>query len=176
MALVVACLVTAQPPPDPSDSLVFGDDPRKPVEVDDALLCHACNAVLLEVTNQVGVMLTGWGNGWMGGWVAVCLLARDWRLSGEVWQFLLSDFGQLFETSTPPPQAHAPFSVVDHVLAAAMLNIAMRASDAGKVHAKVGASKWSVPEAFAAMERICHHTRFRKYEYIPPTMVKGCHR
>lgn len=96
VALVVVCLATAQPPPDPSDSLVFGDDPRKPVEVDDALLCHACNAVLLEVTNQV--------------------------------------------------------------------------------HAKVGASKWSVPEAFAAMERICHHTRFRKYEYIPPTMVKGCHR
>ena len=106
--------------------------------------------------------------GWVGGWRCVC-----WLETGEVWQFFLSDIGQLFETSTPPP---TPFSVVDHVLAVAMLNIAMRASGAGKVHAKVGASKWSVPEAFAAMERICHHTRFRKYEYIPPTMVKGCHR
>jgi hypothetical protein len=35
------------------DSLVFGDDPRAPIEVDDALLCHACNAVILELYAQV---------------------------------------------------------------------------------------------------------------------------
>jgi hypothetical protein len=45
-----------------------------------------------------------------------------------------------------------------------------------QVHKKAGRGKWSVPEAFAFIEGVCHHTNFRKYEYIPPKMVSGCHR
>lgn len=38
---------------DIADNLVFGEDPRAPVEVDGALICHACNAVVLETVKYV---------------------------------------------------------------------------------------------------------------------------
>ncbi len=51
------------------DDIVFGEDPRKPVEVDDALLCHACNAAVLETVTHVCYILLcvgGGGCGWAG--------------------------------------------------------------------------------------------------------------
>ena len=41
------------------DNLVFGDDPRKPIDVDDTLLCHVCNAAVIETVEHV--------SGWWGG-------------------------------------------------------------------------------------------------------------
>ena len=35
------------------DDLVFGEDPRKPVEVDATLMCHACHAAVTETVKHV---------------------------------------------------------------------------------------------------------------------------
>ncbi len=35
------------------DDLVFGEDPRKPVEVDATLMCHACHAAVSETVKHV---------------------------------------------------------------------------------------------------------------------------
>ncbi|KAK3286491.1 hypothetical protein CYMTET_5957 [Cymbomonas tetramitiformis] len=34
--------------------MVFGDDPRKPVEVNDELLCEACHAIFDQVNKKIG--------------------------------------------------------------------------------------------------------------------------
>ena len=35
------------------DDIVMGEDPRKPIEVDDQLMCHACNAAVIETVKHV---------------------------------------------------------------------------------------------------------------------------
>eukprot|EP00976_Prorocentrum_cordatum_P050582 1021312-Prorocentrum_minimum.AAC.10 len=55
VVVLVGCLLgmlgvaQAQPP-----NMVFGDDPRKPVEIDTELLCESCNAIVHVVTQKVG--------------------------------------------------------------------------------------------------------------------------
>lgn len=36
-----------------ADDLVLGEDPRKPIEVDDVLLCHSCHAAVIETVRHV---------------------------------------------------------------------------------------------------------------------------
>jgi hypothetical protein len=50
---VAAAVVLVCRPAAAFDGLVFGEDPRKPVDVDDALVCHACNAAVVEMTSHV---------------------------------------------------------------------------------------------------------------------------
>jgi hypothetical protein len=53
VALVVlatlSMVVDGQPP-----NMVFGDDPRKPVEINDELLCEVCHAVFSVVGTKLG--------------------------------------------------------------------------------------------------------------------------
>jgi hypothetical protein len=38
---------------DISDDIVFGEDPRKPIDVDQKLLCHSCHAAVIETVKYV---------------------------------------------------------------------------------------------------------------------------
>ncbi len=47
---VLACLASAATA---MDNLVYGDDPRKPIEVDTTLMCHACHAAVAQTVKHV---------------------------------------------------------------------------------------------------------------------------
>lgn len=52
-ATFVAVLACAGAIPGGPEGLVFGDDPRKPTEMSDELICHACHAVVTEVEKKL---------------------------------------------------------------------------------------------------------------------------